>query len=377
MKFAYIVHANIPDDWAHSVQIVNMCKAFAENGIDVTLVVPNRKILSRDLFQYYNIPQNFKVKKIPCVDLSVGDPHPIFYWLRLISFYISARFYIWFNKFDVLYSRDLYATLLFPGINIERHSFPKKISFLDKIIFLLAGKIIVLTSFIKEKFILAGFKSDRVLVSPDGVDLSKFDNYHDSFKMEGISKGDFVFGYIGTLKTMGMEKGVADSLRALAKLPSKFKFLVVGGEPVDVLYYQNMADMLEVSNKVVFIGKVPYSDVSKYASICNAFVAPFPGNDHYSFYMSPLKIFEYMASRRPIITTNLPSLREILINGKDALLVPAGSPEALALALERLSTDTALSDNLAQNAYLEVKEKYTWYIRARKIISFIADIGRE
>jgi glycosyltransferase involved in cell wall biosynthesis len=87
--------------------------------------------------------------------------------------------------------------------------------------------------------------------------------------------------------------------------------------------------------------------------------------------MSPLKIFEYMASKRPIIATNLPSLREILVDGENAILVPPGSPGALAGAIKRLSGDNALCAKLAENAYLDVSEKYTWKMRAEKIISFI------
>jgi glycosyltransferase involved in cell wall biosynthesis len=201
--------------------------------------------------------------------------------------------------------------------------------------------------------------------------LSKFNNLPNNFEIKGISENDFVYGYIGSLKTMGMEKGVADGLKALTLLPSSYKFLVVGGEIKDIEYYKKMSDEFGVSDRVIFVGQVPYSDISKYAARCNCFVAPFPENEHYSFYMSPLKIFEYMASKRPIITTDLPSLREILTNEENAILVPPGSPEALAGAIKRLSEDTALCAKLAEKAYFEVKQKYTWKIRAEKIISFI------
>lgn len=371
IKLAYITNANIPDDWAHSVQIMNMCKSFSDVGVEVTLIVPDRSFLTEDPFEYYKISKVFSIKKVPCIDLSVGSPNPFFYWLRFLSFYISARFYIWFNRFDVLYSRDLYSTFFFPGVVLEQHSFPKKLFFWHKFAFSLTQKIVVLTSFIKNNFVDIGVSKDKVLVSPDGVDLGKFSGVVKEIKIEGIKEEDYVYGYIGTLKTMGMEKGVEGGLKALALLPQNFKFLIVGGEKQDIEYYKNMSTLLGVSERAIFVGKVPHTDIYSYNMKCNALVAPFPENEHYSYFMSPLKIFEYMASKKPIITTNLPSLREVLTDGKDSIMVSPGSPEALAEAIKRLSTDVALSSHLAENAYTEVEEKFTWKIRAVNIIKFI------
>lgn len=371
MKLAYIANTGLTNDWAHSVQIMNMCKAFSDVGVEVTLVVPKRSFLTEDPFEYYKIPKVFSIKKVSCIDLSVGNPHSFFYWLRFLSFYISARFYIWSNHFDILYSRDLYSSLFFPSIVLEQHSFPKNVSFFHRFAFSLSQKIVVLTSYIKNKLVDVGVSKDKVFVSPDGVDTFKFIGEVKEIKIDGIKEGDYVYGYVGTLKTMGMEKGVADGLRALALLPQNFKFLIVGGEEQDITYYKNMSTLLGVSEKAIFVGKVPHTDIYSYNMKCGALVAPFPENEHYSYFMSPLKIFEYMASKRPIITTNLPSLREVLTHGKDSIMVTPGSPEALAEAIKRLSTDRALSSQIAQNAYLEVEEKFTWKIRAKKIVEFI------
>ncbi len=371
MKFAYIANTGLANEWAHSVQIMNMCKAFSDIGADITLVVPKRSFLKEDPFEYYKIHKTFSIKKLPCIDLLVGSPHPLFYWLRLVSFYISARFYIWFKHFDILYSRDLYSALFFPGIILEQHSFPKEISLQHKFMFSLAEKLVVLTSFIKDRFVTVGVLAGKILVASDGVDLDKFKNYSSHFEIGGLSEKDFVYGYIGTLKTMGTEKGVADGLQALKKLPSEYKFLVIGGEKPDVEYYKDMSLKLGVFGRAIFIGQVAYSDIPKYASKCDALIAPFPKNEHYSFYMSPLKIFEYMAGKKPIITTDLPSLKEVLTDGKNALLVPPGDPQALADAIIKIKGNPEYGKKLAERAYRDVSEKYTWKTRAEKIISFI------
>ncbi len=372
MKLAYITNASFVGGWAHSVQIVNMCKSFSENGVDVTLILPYRKIFSEvDLFDHYKIPRNFKVKLVPCLDLFFGNPSKFFYWLRFISFYLSARIYILFKPFDYLYSRDLYSALFFPKIIIEQHSFPKKIKFPLNFVFNKKRKVVCLTFFIKNRFIKAGILDTNAIVAPSAVDLEEFSEKKSKMIIEGIEDGDFVFGYIGTLKTMGMEKGVSDCLKSLKFLDSSYKFLVVGGEKDDLEYYKKMSEDLNVQDKVVFVGKVPYSEVSSYSSACDIFVAPYPENEHYSFFMSPLKIFEYMASKKPIITTSLPSVKEVLEDGKNAMLIEPNNPKQLAESIIKLKNDHELGVKLSERAFEDVKEKYTWDKRAKTILDFI------
>lgn len=372
MNIAYITCASPTDDWGHSVQIVNMCKSFSRNQAHVTLIVPYRKVFStKDVFEHYKIPKTFSVKFLPCIDFFYTHPHPLLYWLRFISFYISARVYVWFHRFDVLYSRDLYSVLFFPSIVLEQHSLPKKMSLLHTRVFRHAKKIVVLTSFIKKRLGDIGVSLGNVLVSHDAVDPKQFVAQDTNFTIVGIKESDFVYGYIGTLKTMGMEKGVSDGLKALSFLPENFKFLIVGGEVADVKFYKKIAEEFGVSDRAVFIGKVSHHDISKYAQVCDVFVAPFPENEHYNFYMSPLKIFEYMASKKPIVTTDLPSLREVLTSGKNAVLIKPSDPKLLAETLIKIEQNPEYGQKLAEEAYKEVLEKYTWDIRAKHIIDFI------
>ena len=377
MKFTYVVHANTPpDDWAHSLQIMNMCKAFAENGLEVTLVVPKRNLPNqKDFFEYYSIPKIFKIVKLPCIDIFLRSESKVVYWIRFISFYISARIYIWRNATEILYSRDLYSACFFPGIVLEIHSFPKKISAFYKKIFLISSKIIVLTSFIKKRFSQVEVDEKNVYVAPDGVDLEVFEHTVNDINVPknipGVNGEDFVFGYSGTLKTMGKEKGVADCIKSLQYLDNTYKFVVIGGEGIDIEYYKKMAEELNVSIRTIFIGKVKYAEIPIYNKMCSVLVAPFPNIEHYAYFMSPLKIFEYMASKRPIITTTLPSLQEVLTDQKDAILIPPSDPKALSKAIMYLKENPEKARQIAQNAYEEVSEKYTWKKRAENILHFI------
>jgi len=96
---------------------------------------------------------------------------------------------------------------------------------------------------------------------------------------------------------------------------------------------------------------------------------PFPFNEHYAYFMSPLKMFEYMASQRPIVATNLPSTREVL-NENNAVLVEPDDSEKLAKGIKKVLDNKELSQKIAEQAYLDVK-KYTWEKRVKDIIKLL------
>jgi glycosyltransferase involved in cell wall biosynthesis len=80
-------------------------------------------------------------------------------------------------------------------------------------------------------------------------------------------------------------------------------------------------------------------------------------------------MFEYMASGNPIVTTDLPSIREVL-DDNSALFVPPDDVGALSEGVLKLLSDENLANTLGANAKLESK-KYSWDKRAQKIIDFI------
>ena len=82
--------------------------------------------------------------------------------------------------------------------------------------------------------------------------------------------------------------------------------------------------------------------------------------------MSPLKVLEAMAAGRPIIASDLPALREILVPGRTALFVEPDDVDAWVAAVRRIANDPELGRALATAARAEV-EAYTWDARARRI----------
>jgi glycosyltransferase involved in cell wall biosynthesis len=96
----------------------------------------------------------------------------------------------------------------------------------------------------------------------------------------------------------------------------------------------------------------------------------FPTTDHFAYYASPLKLFEYMAVGRPIVSSDHPATAEVVRDGETALLVPPENDDALADALCRLYDDPALRERLGDAAKQE-STQYSWQARAEHILQFI------
>jgi glycosyltransferase involved in cell wall biosynthesis len=113
-------------------------------------------------------------------------------------------------------------------------------------------------------------------------------------------------------------------------------------------------------------GQVAASEVPKYLAACDACLMPLTWTQHFAYYASPLKLFEYMASGRAILATDLPSFREVLAEGENALFAPPSDPAALASALLRLSDDHKLTLRMGERNRKDAG-RYTWAARAERI----------
>ena len=183
-----------------------------------------------------------------------------------------------------------------------------------------------------------------------------------------------IVGYMGQLHTMGMDKGVALLLDAVAQVPGASLGLVGGPEAMAESLRQRWLDSGRAANEFLYAGQVAPQEVPRCLSAFDICAMPFPRTRHFERYMSPLKLFEYMAARRAILASDLPSVREILRDQETALLVPPSDMLALAAAVTALQ-DAALRQRLADAAYAEVMAHYTWAQRARMIRQHIEAVS--
>ena len=114
------------------------------------------------------------------------------------------------------------------------------------------------------------------------------------------------------------------------------------------------------------VGHRPHGEIPYWLKAADVLVLPNSGKEDISkYWTSPLKMFEYMASGRPIVASDLPSIREVL-NGENAILVEPDNPEKLAGGIKAILQNNQLSDRISIKAVLDVQE-YSWTKRVQKI----------
>jgi glycosyltransferase involved in cell wall biosynthesis len=86
-----------------------------------------------------------------------------------------------------------------------------------------------------------------------------------------------------------------------------------------------------------------------------------------SRYTSPLKLFEYMALGKPIVSADVPAIRSVLSSGESALLVPPGDIAALAAAVRKLMQQPAMAAELGGRAR-QLARRYSWQARAATLL---------
>ncbi|MFA4941345.1 MAG: glycosyltransferase [Patescibacteria group bacterium] len=377
-KIIYIANVRIPTEKAHGLQISKMCEQFAERGYEVELWVPSRKNnINTDVFSFYNIKNNFKIKKVFCLDLFFLEKFigPFSFWVEFASFYFFVLIKSAFlSPRTVIYTREPLVCLFkifFFQIVFECHSISeKKKSFFFLVRF--AKRIITISSGLKKIFLENGFKEEQIFISPDAVDLSVFDigaTKEEARRKLNLPTDQQLIIYTGKFKTMGMDKGISDILKSLVFLPEDIIFLAVGGSKDDIAQYQKQAEDLEIGNRVKLVGHVSQSELAIYQKAADILLMPFPFNQHYAYYMSPLKMFEYMAAKRPIIASNLPSIKEVL-NSQNSCLCQPDNPKDLSEKISLILDNKTLGESLSEQAYSDVKN-YTWEKRAEGILGFI------
>ena len=172
---------------------------------------------------------------------------------------------------------------------------------------------------------------------------------------------------------MGEPKGVDDLIisfsEVLISLQNAF-LLLVGINENEVGELKNIFQRVGVKEECYkIVTHVPQREAFLYMKASDALVMNYPDTPHYALYMSPLKLFEYMASGVPIITSDLPSVREIL-NENNSLIVKEHGYLGLAKGVVLLLENKDFSAKIAEQAYKDV-QNYTWEKRATTILSFM------
>lgn len=220
--------------------------------------------------------------------------------------------------------------------------------------------LVAITHGLKKDMEAAGISAQKIAVAPDGVDIQAFGNPEAQAAARARLKlphSKKIVMYIGQL---GGWKGVETLLDASALLP-EVAVAVIGGESAQIDALRRRYPT------VLFLGRRPYSELADNQAAADVLVLPNTARDTTSVrYTSPLKLFSYLASGRPIVASDLPSLREV-VSEQEVFFFKPDNPESLADAIGRALADTQGAHARAARA-LQLVQQYTWDARAKIIL---------
>jgi glycosyltransferase involved in cell wall biosynthesis len=398
MKIAIVSSAHVPSQYAHSINTVKHAAAFSKLGYAVELLCVQRY---KETVYLKNIDNIFSLYGIDPIPIKFFKDKSLFYFqevpflgkllrgvnkltLGLLKNFLDPEkeisYYLKNNNFDFCYGRS-YRIVNYNIKNqiptvIESHSAnPFQVTEIKRFIKNRTNSyfqgITTIHDKLKANFVKMGMPEQKVLVIEDAVDLDLFDTLSNNKALHRqqlhLPQDKQIVLYCGSLKA---GKGIHIILDIAAQMASndKLLFVIVGGNSQEVTRWNNYKST--VKNNILFTGLVNGNVVPGYLKSADILIMPYDIHDKKMVMdintTSPIKLFEYMASKRPIISTDLEVIKKVLVHDKSILL--ADNVQNYIQGIQKLLTDTHYADKLAQNAYSAVAS-YTYKSRCMQIIT--------
>jgi glycosyltransferase involved in cell wall biosynthesis len=386
IKFVYFTPASIQVPRVDQQCIVYFCDALNNLGVDIEIVTMGINLLESetradDPLDLYRIRSRFPVRIIKTPVSQAGGNR---YWDAINRLWVHTM-----HAMRVLNSQGADKKILFYSKNYTTVFLHLLIRFLLRKNLLVVYEAHVPPQSVFQRFVLK--KTDLVVANSFalGEDLVK-KKPHWRRKVMGVHQGIDLnfFNESRVSKTEAREKlglpinkklavytgkvywgykEIEYLMEAARLLPDNIEITIVGGRKDHVDRFQEYVKEKGLSN-VRLVGFVSPNYVQYYQFAADVLLLYYPSGIDLNSYRSPGKLFEYMASGRPIIAVDLPVLKEVLETA--AIFVPPDSPQLLAQAIKGIMVEDEKGRSLAKQA-LSLVENYTWEERAKRILQFL------
>ncbi len=380
MRILYISQSVIPSKSANSVHVMKMCEALSKLNNQVDLFCWNNKRDTlkgiKNFFKFYAVNNNFNILR-----LSVEN----FWIFREITTLLYIIYKIFSKKYDLVYSRSIQISWVLSIIGIktvlEIHSPPsvKTNYFLKRILRKGDLRFLILINNALKNHILENYKIHKhleIITLPDAADDSVIKDIKKNLNRNFQIKKNSV-GYLGHLY---QGRGIELIIKLAKEFPEN-NFYIVGGADHHIQVWKKKLN----SNNIFFLGFQNQDNCNFLRHKFDYLIAPYQKKVYVhgavsenvykkskletSKWMSPLKLFEYMEAKKPIITSNLPALKEIFVNEVDAILCDPNNFDQWKNAIFRLNKNLNLRKKISKNAYKKFKKEFTWNLRAKKLVT--------
>lgn len=365
-RIIYVSPSMIPSRSANSIHVLNQCNALAKYSSEVILFCASMNewrepdIISK--FYGMELDAKLTIKKIYVRSLKALQ----------IKIAIMALYYVVKNtgNNNLIISRNIYMSFLLTILGFyhifETHGpEPDRIKRFAQNIIMRRNKVICISQRLSDILKIQCNSDIDIKVLHDAA--SNFKKVEVSHHLCGRSR--FRVGYFGHLYP---GRGI-QIIEGLASQFPEIDFYVVGGDDASITRLRRRIS----STNLKVVGYLRYSEARSLMCAMDVLLMPYQHkvsigieNSDTSQWMSPLKMFEYLSANKPIISSNLPVLKEVLEDENNALLVECDDLFSWGKALQVLKDNSRLRDKIARNSYQLYLRQYTWSERARQIISF-------
>lgn len=368
---SYIAKSKIPSRHANSVQVVNMICAFSSIAPTLEVYLPgglSRRLMTifGTLFHNYghSIPENVSIyfsressgKKHAFEDKvlrTLGSKQPSLAFTR--SPYIAWK--LAEQQQPVIleshwFSRD--------AEEIPIHRFASLVSASS------GSGVVTTCSAITNAYIEAGLDASRILTLSNSVDVDTFfkSSAGGLKKLFGPRVCDLpVFMYTGSL---GQGKG-AQFLAEAAPYLGNIHVVIIGGSNEEI---KRLQESYGDHTGLFLHSAVPHKDIPSILQDATALVMPYQDEGTLVPYMCPLKMFEYLATGKPVLSADLPAIRTVLRHDQNALLFESGSVSALKDQIHRILIMSEEQTQTLIHDQLETVARFSWTNRAKTILDW-------
>ncbi len=221
-----------------------------------------------------------------------------------------------------------------------------------------ADRVAVICEGLRSDLIARGFESEKIFVSPNGVDMELFGNPPPpdaALAAELGLAGKPVIGYIGSFYDY---EGIDDLIAAMPLMALDAHLLLVGGGPMEKAL-KAQAEGSPTRDRIHFVGRVPHEEVERYYSLVDVLAYPRKAM-RLTELVTPLKPLEAMAQGRLVAASSVGGHRELIDDGVTGTLFAPDDPASCAAALDALLADRPMWQQRRDTAKAFVAEKRNW-----------------
>ena len=224
-----------------------------------------------------------------------------------------------------------------------------------------ADGVAVICEGLRDDLIARGIDGGKIMVSPNGVDLTLFGAVpprDDALAATLGLDGRDVVGFIGSFYDYeGLDDLIAAMPALVAARPDARLLMVGGGPMADALAAQAAAS--PVAGAIHFVGRVPHAEVERYYGLIDILAYP-RKRMRLTDLVTPLKPLEAMAQGRMVAASDVGGHRELIRDGDTGTLFPPDDPPAIAAALAGMFDDRADWPSRRQRARAFVERDRNW-----------------